>query len=513
MCDCDHSHARSAFDRRSLLRAGVGVLTVGALSTTEVAAVAGKPRTVRKVFKGVFDDPTTADWHYLPFKVPTGVTRLRVSYDFTPTDSGIGFSYNVVDIGIFDGSGHDLGNGEGFRGWSGGARREFTITRTRATPGYIAGPITPGTWHVLLGPYQIVGAGTPYKVVVEMVFGTAGPAYVPAPAPQEVPGTGPGWYRGDLHLHTVHSDGKRNEPKLIAAALEAGLDFIGSSDHNTSAATYNWGRHVPDGFLVINGEESTTRSGHWLAMGLPPMTWIDWRFRAEDDELGRFADQVRELGGVAIACHPNNPLPSIRWDHGYDHVDALELWNGPWGFDDQKTVTDWQSWLVRGQFVPGVGNSDSHNDSQTVALAHSVYRMETLSAAELVKAVKGGHCWIAESTGVDLTFTATLGDQVGECGDHLDTVETDLVTVRLEASGVPGTFAVLWGATGKIAGGFAVADADGHLVLEVPVPATQRFVRAEIGRPRSDVPSPVEGTPIQTMVALTNPVFLTSSSE
>lgn len=508
MCDCDHSHS-SPLARRSLLRAGAGVVTIGALTTVDRAAAAGRPKTRRYVFKGQFNDPTTADWHYLPFKVPAGVSKIHVSYDFTPTDTGIGFSYNVVDLGVFDGSGHDLGNAEGFRGWSGGARREFTIKRGHATPGYLAGPLTPGTWHILLGPYQIVGSGTPYKVVVELTFGEMAPLFVPQPAPSEVPGTGPGWYRGDLHLHTVHSDGKRNQPQLIAAAQEAGLDFIGSSDHNTSSASYHWGKHVPEGFLVVNGEESTTRTGHWLAMGLPAMTWIDWRFRAEDDQLGRFAGQVRDLGGVAIACHPNNPVPSIRWDHGYDHVDALELWNGPWTGDDQKTVSDWQGWLVQGRFVPGVGNSDSHTDSQKVGLPQTAYRLDALSVAEVVKAVKGGHAWIAESSAVDLTFEAVLGEKTAGCGDHLEAAAEDVVTVRLEATGVPGTFAVLWGASGTLPGGFAVADDAGALTLELTVPASERFVRAEIGRPNPSAPSPVEGTPIKTMVALTNPIFLT----
>ena len=128
MCDC-----HSALDRRSLLRLGAGVVTVGALTTVEPATAAGKgkDKVIRKVFRGEFTDPATADWHYLPFKVPKGVNKIHVEYDYEPTDTGIGISYNVVDIGIFDGSGHGLGDAEGFRGWSGGARREFTIKTGR----------------------------------------------------------------------------------------------------------------------------------------------------------------------------------------------------------------------------------------------------------------------------------------------------------------------------------------------------------------------------------------------
>lgn len=503
-----------ALDRRSLLRLGAGAVTVRALTSVEPATAAGPGRAagdkvIKKVFRGQFSDPATADWHYLPFRVPRGIRKIHVSYEFQPTDTGLGISYNVVDIGIFDGDGHGLGDGAGFRGWSGGARREFTITRSGATPGYLAGPIRAGKWAVLLGPYQITPPGTPYTVVVRMFRGPRGERFEPTPAPQEVPGTPAGWYRGDLHLHTLHSDGSRTETQMIEAALAAGLDFIGSSDHNTSSATYVWGRHVPDGFLVINGEEVTTRSGHWLATGLPPMTWVDWRYRAEDDELHVFADKVRALGGVAVACHPNNPVPSIRWDHGYDHVDAIEAWNGPWTGDDQKTVTDWHNRLVQGSYLPIIGNSDSHNTSQTVGLAQTSYRLATLSAAEVVAAVRGGHAWIAESSGVALTFTATLGDATAECGDQLPAAPDDTVVVTLTASGVPGSLGRILGPSGGPLA-FGVADDTGALTLEASVPAgTTPFVRAEVGRPRGDVVSPVEGTPIDKMAALTNPIFIT----
>src|SRR5690606_41722604 len=38
----------------------------------------------------------------------------------------------------------------GWRGWSGGARNRFAITPHAATPGYVAGRVEPGPWHVVL---------------------------------------------------------------------------------------------------------------------------------------------------------------------------------------------------------------------------------------------------------------------------------------------------------------------------------------------------------------------------
>lgn len=512
MCDhhCDADHPHHHLDRRALLAAATGLATSAAL-VDFAPAEAGT--VVSRTFTGSFTDPGTADWHYLPFRVPRGVREIEVSYSFSPTDTGVGFSYNVVDIGIFDPSGHDLGDAAGFRGWSGGARRHFRLSRTSATPGYLPGPITPGVWNVALGPFTIVPPGTPWRVTVALHFGEPGPAYVPHPAPRCVPGTGPGWYRGDLHLHTVHSDGRRTLPEMLRAARAAGLDFINSSEHNTSSATLEWGRHTPADFLVMSGEEVTTRTGHWLAVGLPAGTWIDWRYRAADGELPRFTDRVRALGGLAIAAHPFNPVPSIRWDFGYDYadLDAVEIWNGPWTGDDQAAVEQWHALLVAGTFVPVVGSSDSHTPEQAVGLAQTVVRATSLSSGAVVAALKAGHAWVAESSAVQLTFEASLGGATASCGDHLAAAPTDLVDVRLEVSGVPGCLAQVRGPAGVLAGG--VADASGAVTVTVQVPAASTaFVRAEVRRPHDVVVSPVDDAPGLQMVALTNPVFLTASA-
>ena len=58
-------------------------------------------------------------WAYLPFEVPAGVQRIRVTTSHS--DFGVGASArNVLDLGIFGPAGYDLGNAAGFRGWSGG---------------------------------------------------------------------------------------------------------------------------------------------------------------------------------------------------------------------------------------------------------------------------------------------------------------------------------------------------------------------------------------------------------
>src|SRR6185295_3130577 len=101
--------------------------------------------------------------------------------------------------------------------------------------------------------------------------------------------------------------------------------------------------------------------------------------------------------------------PTSRWPGpGGTSAGPTSTWtpsrcgNGPWSAFNQLTVNNWQRLLAGGYFVPAVGNSDSHHRGQVVGLSQTVYRMASLSTAAVVDAVRGGHCWVAESSAVGL---------------------------------------------------------------------------------------------------------------
>src|SRR5689334_1516934 len=102
-----------------------------------------------------------------------------------------------------------------------------------------------------------------------------------------------GWYRGDCHVHSVHSSGgELTVDQLAAEARAAGLDFVATTEHNTSAAHGAWSAHAADGFVVILGQEVTTRTGHWLALGVEPGQLVEWRYGLRDDAIERHLDEV-----------------------------------------------------------------------------------------------------------------------------------------------------------------------------------------------------------------------------
>ena len=462
--------------------------------------------------------PGAADFVYLPVQVPAGVNRLSVSYTYSKPPVAPGLLSNACDIGVFDEKGTDLG-GKGFRGWSGGFRTEFTISASDATPGYLPGPVRAGTWNVALGPYQVSEQGLDYSVTVTLGFGPDGAAFTPNYPPQAIAGRGAGWYRGDCHLHTVYSDGKRQPAEVAAGARAARLDFMISTDHNTSASHGVWGPLAGNDLLILTGEEVTTRNGHYLALGLTPGEWIDWRYRARDRQgFENAADRIHADGGIVVPAHPYCPYVACRWKFGYDQADAIEVWTGPWTVDDESSVNTWDSMLVEsahrgdGRWVPAMGDSDAHSVPQVIGLPHNVVKADALSRDALLAGIKRGTSWIAESANVKVAFTATSGGRSAGIGERLAAAPDAAVTITATISGVPNgvvRFITDEGQTQQIT---LPASGSGTSTW-VTTPQLAAYVRTEVRHPKDDGTSG-SGTemgtalPLGPMAALTNPIWL-----
>ncbi|MFC0116073.1 CehA/McbA family metallohydrolase [Kibdelosporangium aridum] len=443
---------------------------------------------------GAFD-PGAPDWHYLPVEIPEGVREIEVVYRYDRPDVPPGVKGNALDIGVF-------GPHEQFRGWSGGARDRFVVNATEATPGYLPGPIEPGEWQIILAPYTVSPQGMTFEVDVTVRFGPDGPVFQPNPAPARAPQAdrGKSWYRGDGHLHTIYSDGRRKPEELVADARAAGLDFIVSTEHNTPSAHLQWGDHATEDLLILNGEEVTTRTGHWPAWNLPAGTWIDWRYRADDPrQLQKFVDEVHKSGGLVVAAHPFGPCIGCTWEYGYESADLVEIWNGPWTLDDEAAVIAWDGLLRAGRWIPAVGNSDSHTHGDRVGLPHNVVLADGLTGSQLMEGFAKGRNWIAESSSVQLEFTATAGGTTVGIGETMKTDPGTPIAIEIKASGAPDTHVRILDHHGPQWGGYIPAE--GATITWTTQSRYSKWVRVEI---RREEPTP---TTRDTMVALTNPIF------
>ncbi|MBV9512434.1 MAG: CehA/McbA family metallohydrolase, partial [Mycobacteriaceae bacterium] len=248
-----------------------------------------------------------------------------------------------------------------------------------------------------------------------------------------------------------------------------------------------------------------TRHGHWLAVGLPPHGWIDWRYAPRDDAFGRFATQVRDAGGLVVAAHPAVPLPGSAWEFGFGHVDALEVWNGRWNLDDELSLRIWQRLLRRGRRVAAVGGSDSHGPHQPVGAPQTAVHADELSVPALVDGLRCGRSYVARSAAVTVELAASSRNggvrDVAGPGQTLRVPRKTPAAVSAAISGAPGTNVALITAAGCAGRATIGQSGCARPGWEID-PAAARFARLEIrdgARGR-----------FGAMVALTNPVWFES---
>jgi hypothetical protein len=312
------------------------------------------------VLEGRFTAADEKRYAHVPFDVGPGHRQLHIRYEYTDridSDPTL-FGGNTLDIGIFDPRGTGTGS-DGFRGWSGSNKLELVIGEDWATPPYAPGPILPGTWNVLLGPYKVGPNGCDWRVEVRFDLGIAAPANdlvrTGSPARPMLAAPREGWWRGDLHCHTRYSDGDSWPSEMLHAATEAGLDFLGVTDHNNVQHHAEYGSGGSGGPVVLPGVEVTTYGGHWNAWGTD--RW--WEFRTpEAPAVERAMAEAVAAGAFVSVNHPKPfgppwEYPSVRSFH------AVEVWNGPWALN-AAAVDFWESRLRNGARLTAVGGSDTH---------------------------------------------------------------------------------------------------------------------------------------------------------
>jgi hypothetical protein len=435
---------------------------------------------------GRFEPGQERRYIHLPFTVPPGVHQIHLRYDYTdrissdPHVSG----GNTLDVGLFDEQGIAAGS-PGFRGWSGSERLAFTIDESWATPPYRPGPIGAGVWHVLLGPYKIGPRGLDYRV--DIWFDAGLPREVPdiirhrperrADVP---PAAEPGWVRGDLHCHSLYSDGDSWPSELLVVAAERGLDFLAITDHN-GAIFPTVEDHVGKLPLLVPGIEVTTYGGHWNVWGL--RQWFDFRDPTSPAVAAEMARAVAAGGFVSI----NHPRPwGPDWEYeGTDAHHAVEVWNGPWERLNPVCVAFWEDLLARGRRVVAVGGSDTHKlrdpaegilpPAKLAEPTTWVHVGERLDIEALLAGLHAGRCFITASPRGPQLYTSRLGEsvQVHVVGAANETLQLLAGTTLIEERAIP----------------------DAEWTATFPIPRNAPYVRAQIVDAR------------QFMLAFANPIW------
>lgn len=383
-----------------------------------------------------------------PFTLPEGTERLVVAFDYTGRDEK-----TVIDLGIEDPN--------GFRGASGGNKASFTIAPADATPSYLPGPLPPGEWALALAIPNI-REDTSARWTAKLWFLRGAEAqWLPGPTA----GRGPGWYRGDLHLHSGHSDGScdsrtgKRVPcplyRTLEAAAERDLDFVALTEHNATSHAAALRELVPyfDDMLLIPAREVTTFHGHFNVYGVT--SFLDFRIAESiDNSFARIAEQVHALGGLVSINHPRLPSGEICMGCGWTmpeadlaHADAVEALNGSssaQGGGPEGPVAGFPFWLEalrEGHRLTAIGGSDNHDPAGSglgaIGVPTTVVHAADLTQPAILQGIRDGRVYL-DVTGagrVHLDFTARAGDSSAAMGGALKGAERTPVelTIELEA--------------------------------------------------------------------------------
>jgi hypothetical protein len=218
------------------------------------------------------------------------------------------------------------------------------------------------------------------------------------------------WLKGNLHTHTLESDGDSAPADVVRWYAEHGYDFLAITDHDKVT-------RVDDamGLVLILSEEVTDRLPkkplHVNAIGIE--TPVKPQGGATPVEvLQRDIDAVRKAGGLALINHPN-----FGWAFGAEELlrieraNFLEIASGHPFVNAQgppSVESMWDRMLTAGKRIYGVAVDDTHHLKRVLdegmvppGKAWVMVRAEKRDAKSILAALAAGDFYA--SNGVELS--------------------------------------------------------------------------------------------------------------
>ncbi len=419
--------------------------------------------------------PAGGDFAVVEFAVPAGTREIRIAH----TD---GSDYVVLDWGVW--------GPDGFRGWGGGNDEDAIIGVDESSRSYRTGPITPGTWQLVIGKARLDATGGHYAVDVTCRDDATLPVRPRAPFTRVELAHGRRWYRGDFHVHSAESgDATASFDQIAALARMRGLDFVNLTDHNTDShlalAAAAQAAH-PD-VLLLRGAEITTYAGHGNAVGLG--AYVDHRIGFAGRTIEQVLGDVTAQGALFLVNHPSLDLGDAcigcAWNHPttpWDRVAGMEIITGKWDIVERlfvpRAVALWDELASQGFRIAAVGGSDDHragagtgvNDS-AIGSPTTLVLADELSEAAILDGIRRGRTIVQLRGPDDPMVELRIGS--AELGDQVDGVET--AELDVDVTGGAGTFLQLWRDGEKIAQAEVTADAFSHRFEDRPGAAQRRY--------------------------------------
>jgi hypothetical protein len=434
----------------------------------------------------------------VPFAVPVGTERVTITFSYTEKEQ-----HTALDLGLLDPA--------GLRCWSGGNKSTLTVGLSDATPSCLPGAIPSGKWNVLIGVPNI-RANVESHYTIHVFLTRTGAVVALPPVLREPLRAGPAWFRGDLHMHTAHSDGQcpSQTGKMVPcplfftvdAAARRGLDFIAITDHNASSQYDEMRELQPyfDKVLLIPGREITTFQGHINFLG--STDFVDFRLDGRTvPDVNTLLRSAASVGAITSINHPLSPSGEICLGCGWTPstpvdmhlLTGVEAVNGGSERSGLSDLPFWNQELNRGCRLTGIGGSDNHRPLQPLDQTGSigspttvVYATE-LSAPAILDGIRAGHVYIDVAGTHDrlLEVTAHAGAHQAEAGDRLVAAPGEAVEFKAHAIAAGGG-TMHWIEDGKDvtpSGGATISSADATQTLPWTSDGRRHWFRAQVVGP------------------------------
>ena len=227
------------------------------------------------------------------------------------------------------------------------------------------------------------------------------------------------WFKGNLHSHTLNSDGDSTPDDVVKWYREHDYNFVVITDHNylTNVDGLN-ALHGADGkFLVIKGEEVTDRFGEKPihVNGLDPASFIKPPGGSSVvDMVQNMVDAIRTARGVPSVNHPNfgwaisaEELGQVQRTKLFEVFNGHPTVNNLGGGGVPGLEETWDRILSSGRLLYGIAVDDAHTfkrpEDKTAPRPGTgwVYvRVPRLEPRAIVDALERGDFY--SSTGVEL---------------------------------------------------------------------------------------------------------------
>jgi hypothetical protein len=271
-----------------------------------------------------------------------------------------------------------------------------------------------------------------------------------------------GWYVGDMHVHSEHSEhelfndfikGKWYPPfyppsisENAQGAQTVGLDFIAITDHETDigngfCGSYlnpclnEWDGHIlPEcqaasnpNFLVIRGEElGNLNTGHYNIIG----NTIEYHTNTAGEPLINcynwpiYFSEIRDQEPNPYFGFINHPYGEAFYGDSWDcwNLDfgGIEIQNGDWDYTDSKarnypttsTTDSWVEFLQDEVSVTPVGNGDAHSVAE-IGTGRTYVYIDSLTQSEIIDGLNNGRTIVTSENGA-LVYFEVNGHRIGD---------------------------------------------------------------------------------------------------